>query len=670
MSREPPTEVLTDRLGEALAGREVVAAVFTTFRFEPAFFEQEILPVLFDMTWHHVPRFRAVQLDDVLRPLSGRLAVYYDHRALVEGDLGSAVLDVRRIPCRPGTGYFHPKTTFVLVEGAAGRALVTMTSSANLTRAGWWQNVESAAIEEIPEAGRSRMRDELVAFVRQLRSQTAAVDEHAALDEVRRFLSGVTQLSQRTSGGRLHPHFHASGRRGARSVADFIADTMRGKIDGWRLEVLSPYVDDADTSKPLEELAERFGVRDVTVLVPEDRGRALCRETLYDSVEQRGWRWGRLPEAVTSGGSDPNAAARTVHAKVYRFFEGDQEVVVVGSANLTTAGHQEAGNVEAEMLLERRHDRRVQPWLTPVEEAPAFFEPTEEDEGRAEDPPRLVLRYDWAGPELAALWQSDEGNPRLHVSARRVPLFVIDEGSLPPRDWHVFEGIDHDDLQSRLRASSFLTVVDDDGRGGVLLVLEVGFAYRPSLVLALTPAEILQYWALLTPEQRSEYVAQHGDALAGEDGDEALVAGADVEPAPETMFDRFAGMFHGFASLERKVLGALDEERDAEAEFLVFGQKPDSLRRLVDRVAERDDDGTLAYDYLLLLCAEQLVRRLRREWPRFWAGAAGAGGLEDALRLRGELRAALVDANGPEMARFLAWHERMFLRPARRHNGA
>jgi hypothetical protein len=664
MTDEPPRDVLTQRLQEAIGGRTVESALFTTFRFEPAFFEQEILTALFDVTWHHVPKLRILQFEEVLRRVSGKLAVYYDQRALVESDLGSPALDVRRIPCWPGGGYFHPKTTFVIVERDGGRALVTMTSSANLTRAGWWQNVEAAVIEEIAEGGRSRMRDEMLALLTHLRAQTRTVQEHAALDAVRDFLRSVTQMSQRTGSGHLHPHFHSHGRKDARTVGDFIADTTRGTVHGWSLEVISPYVDDADASIPLIELVRRFGVRDVRVLVPEDNGRALCRETLYEDVQARGWEWGRLPEPMTSGGKDSNAAARKVHAKVYRFFKGYREIIFVGSANLTNAGHQTTGNVEAGVLFERRHGRRVTHWLSPIAEPPAFFAPTEEEEGLEDTTHKLVLRYDWSKPELASLWQSAHPSPRLRVFAHGVLLFAIEAAALPSKEWHALEAVDHDALQTQLRSSSFLTVVDDDERGGVLLVLEVGMAYRPSLILDLTPAEILQYWALLTADQRADYLAQRGEELEGVEGAEALVAATRSEKPIETMFDRFAGMFHGFASLERKVITALEEDRLAEAEFLVFGRKPDSLRRLIDRVAERTHDGALTDDYLLLLCAQQLVSGLKRSWPEFWASASGAPGIEAALKARGALREALVDANGEDMRPFLDWHERKFLQTA------
>ena len=43
-----PLKVLTEQVAEAIAGRRVRSAVFTTFSFDPGFFEINILPVLFD----------------------------------------------------------------------------------------------------------------------------------------------------------------------------------------------------------------------------------------------------------------------------------------------------------------------------------------------------------------------------------------------------------------------------------------------------------------------------------------------------------------------------------------------------------------------------------------------------------------------------------------------
>jgi hypothetical protein len=666
VSTEPPTDVLTERLQHAVRGRPITAAVFTTFRFEPGFFEQEILTALFDIPWHHVPKLRKLQFEELLRPVSGRLAVYYDHGALVEGDLGSPSLDIRRIPCYQRTGYFHPKVIFVVVEDAAGPALVTMTGSANLTRAGWWENVESAAIEELREGDSSRMRDGLVAFTEQLRRQTAAVREHEALDAVRSFFRGVTQKGQRSSGGRLHTHFYSNGRGSAQSVSEFIAEATRGTVVGWNLDVISPYVDETDRSRPLEELARVFRPRSVRVLIPEHDGAARLPPSLYESVRANGWAWGRLPPDLTSGGQDARAAVRVVHAKVYRFFAGEREIIFVGSVNLTNAGHQAGGNAEAGVLFERRPRQRLRHWLTPIDEAPAFFSPTREEEGFEAYAPRLVIRYDWSSQAVAALWEASSENPRLRLRAHGVDLFEIEQGALPTRQWQDLVEVHVETLEEQLRASSFLTAVTDEGREGVLLVLEIGMAHRPSLLLDLTPAEILQYWALLTADQRAQYLGERGEGVNDLEGAESLVSGRRDNLRPESMFDRFAGMFKGFASLERKVISALEDRRPAEAEFLVVGKKPDSLRRLVDRVADRTSVDTRLEDYLLLLCAEQLVHHLRQDWPAFWKGTRGTSDLEEAFSIREDLRVALVEATDPDMALFLRWHEKKFLQPVKR----
>ena len=45
---EIPRAVLSEHFQDRLKGRRLIAAVFLTFRFDPAFFEQEILPVFLD----------------------------------------------------------------------------------------------------------------------------------------------------------------------------------------------------------------------------------------------------------------------------------------------------------------------------------------------------------------------------------------------------------------------------------------------------------------------------------------------------------------------------------------------------------------------------------------------------------------------------------------------
>ncbi|MET8909522.1 hypothetical protein [Micromonospora sp. NPDC004551] len=655
MSEGIPRAVLTEALREKINGREVLAAVFCTFRFDPGFFEREILPALFDLQLHQDPQIRRVQLEEALRPLSGRVAVYYDPGAIVTGD-GTACLDVRRIPVRPRTGYFHPKNAFILVRDPSTleRSLVVLTGSANLTQSGWWENVECAHLEEIAEFGRSRTAPEIQRFLRHLRTMAKNFGTHVALDDIRGVLRTVQPITHRTASGRMHPHFLFNGQRDAESLVDQL-DAVAGEwLRHADLEVLSPYLDDADASVPLETLIDRFQPGKWRVLLPEEGGLARCRPELYDWVRERGGEWGRLPKAVLARGGKQAAGAgyRSVHAKVYRFFTKDWEITLVGSFNLTGPAHSGSGNVESGVLSEAAVDRRPQFWLEAIEEPPPFAQPGGEDEGVDQGYVPLLARYDWASGQAEVLWDGTSHSPHIQMYDRGVHLFEV--GHLERAFWTALTVDDAAILRERLRETSFLTAVAGDHRG-IVLVHETGMAHRPSILLDLTPADILRYWSMLTAEQRNACIAEHGEALRGPS------EGLPLERPPDTIFDRFAGVFHGFASLGRAVRDALDEDLIEEARFRMFGAKYDSLPVLVEQMAN-ETAGDPLDRYLMVLCAQQLADHVRRDFPAFWASdPAGVSRLEKALTVRAALREQLIARNDAEMAEFLDWYEPRFL---------
>ena len=59
-----PREVLSEHFQERMRGRVLKTAVFLTFRLDPGFFEQEVLPVFLDVPLSHEPTIRLIQLED------------------------------------------------------------------------------------------------------------------------------------------------------------------------------------------------------------------------------------------------------------------------------------------------------------------------------------------------------------------------------------------------------------------------------------------------------------------------------------------------------------------------------------------------------------------------------------------------------------------------------
>jgi hypothetical protein len=129
------------------------------------------------------------------------------------------------------------------------------------------------------------------------------------------------------------------------------------------------------------------------------------------------------------------------------------------------------------------------------------------------------------------------------------------------------------------------------------------------------------------------------------------------------VFEAFAGIFHAFGSVERRVLKALEAGREKEAEYLLFGKKYDSLPRLLDRVLDSEKDLDSVRRYVILLCARQLLDRVKAEATEaFRAGhRRDFRELEPRLEKAAEVREAFAFGDASERQAFLDWFERWFL---------
>lgn len=671
-----PRAVLSEKFEAHLDGRRLLAAVFVTFRFDPEFFEQQVLPVFLSVSTSHAEAIRRVQLEDVLKDVRHRVAVYYDQNGL-DLDAKPARLDVSRVPVIHRTGIFHPKNVFALVEeaepdddGYRARSLLVASMSANLTRTGWWENVEVCHIEVIGEGETTRLKEHLFGFLEGLERKAGekAADGHASIKAIKTFLKSTDQRHVRSASGWLHTHFFD----GTTTVPEFLREAAGGAVDGLNLEVISPYFDAGPESKPLEALIAEFGPKEVRLFLPRnDAGEAMCSAELFRWVRSHPIvSWATLPKDVTRGGKSDDVKSRMVHAKVYRFFQAHpkREFLFIGSVNLTGPAHRRGGNLETGFLVEVDSLRRPDWWLEADSIKPTGFKLRGEDEGAASTAgSRLSLRYWWDSKRVEAFWDEGDTSPRLQVARSDVELFGI--GPLPARQWVWLEASSAAATEKALQSTSIFKVVGDRPEPAAVLVQEEAMAQRPSLLFDLTPAEILRYWSLLTPEQRVAFLEAFAPetALAG-DGAELMTRQLRLVDQ-DGFFDRFAGIFISFGQLERSVRESLAAGKDRAAEYRLFGQKYDSLGRLLSRV--QADEATAADSvvehYVMTLCARQMVNELRRDIPEFFGQhPAEVKRLEEQLGIAAQLRARLNEGDNPGMAAFLPWFEEWFLRRAKR----
>ena len=675
---EVPQSVLAESLSEQIDGRPVRAAVFTTFSFDPGFFESHVLPLLFDAAFSQVEKIKRIQLEDELRSV-GDLAVYYDRTALAQ-DATPAQLDFDRIGVRGPSGVFHPKLVLVLVENPLERdgeeddaaeathepgplTLIVGVLSANLTRSGWWENLEVAHFEQIEDRDWTReicpFRRDLMGLLRRLLQTGGPADEQPAMQRILDFLqrrAPTGTKSRNRGGGRYYTRLFW----GQKTLPVWLEELglSRGQ---WNLEIVSPYFD-KDQASTLVRLIDAVDPREVRVFLPRDIDRrALVSDKLYDAVAEHA-DWSALPSSMTRPGArdrSKDVAPRFVHAKLYRFWRrGHGQIVLVGSVNLTSAAHSRSnsGNLEAAFLVDASDEGIPERWwLNPVEDKPtAFIEQTPEVDDTADRVfVDVSLRFDWCSRKLVYRIDSNSDGPMRIQTAGGADLFEIDKPRVGrwidcgPDAAHAVETL--------LKSTSFVQIAHARGTWRVL-IREEGMSHRPSLLLSLTPEEILMYWSLLSDAQREAFISEKLDREAALEG---LSRKTFRYAAQDTIFDRFAGVHHAFEQLYRRVDDCLERDEPRQAEARLFGAKYDSLPQLLSKTLSDNDDAVMRY--MIFLSAHQLADRVRSERREFWRShRTAATQLTGLLERLPELRAALP-LDGDDAGAFVEWYETMFL---------
>ncbi len=663
MSANIPESVLSDALQEAIKDRRVKTAVFLTFQFDPAFFEADILPVLFTQSFSHVAKLRLLQLEEVLHTVN-HIAVYYDRQGLTS-DAEPAQLDYRRIGLARSIGIFHPKNILLLLENTdkdqTWESLLFGTLSANLTRSGWWENVETAHFMEVHEGEACSYRDELLRLISRIKQEDRIEEEHLALEAIRTFLLRqiITPRNNRKN-GRLLPQVYV----GQNTVPEYLVDfTSR---DSFNLEIISPYFD--ATATALLILLDTVQPKAVRIFLPKDTsGAAQCTPEFNEAIQQRARvEWGLLPDAMLSmgTGSETNAANRFVHAKVYRFWNQQREILFIGSVNLTSPAHSagNAGNFETGVLVEPDSSGQRTWWLKSLEEdVPVQFHPENVEDVEPDAAVGDVsFQFDWKSGVFQYFWERRPQITPDRATLRMQGVCVEENIRIRFDKWVPLSNECAEKVKQQLASTSFVEVSADGQEQFRVLVREEQMAYKPSILLTLTPEDILQYWSLLSPEQRELLLITKILTAPG---------GADVIsqmgiPVPyttqTTMFDRFAGIFHAFARLEVHLNDALNRGLESEAVYRLFGHKFDSLPSLINKVIQDENDDRVNR-YVSLLCAGQTVEHVRKGYSEFTQRhRSDFAELKRQLEAIAQIRSGFTFDTPEQRQMFFDWFEEMF----------
>ena len=395
---------ITSELAERLMNQRVIASVFTTYNFEPEFFELDVIPELLapSIPYSADERVKLFQVREALRESGLKLDVFYDLPIFRQSADRSPQMEYLCHGVHMGNAAFHAKNIYLLVENKENsqQSLLVASGSNNITRAGWWNNVEVQHWEEIisgevQRAFLNRIKEDIVWLKAKIKIQTSAT-----MTLIENFLN-----SCRGSNAADPVHYFPLR---SNKLFSFL-NTLNGKpIDqyqNWSMEIISPYFPDNAKSNLHSKFFSSFGIKNITLFLPRNQdGEALCHSEYYEYInESENIDWGEWHDDMKKALAMNDQPFRTTHAKIYHFYNGRQSWVFVGSVNFTYKAINE--NIESGYFV--RHGGRGKPFLQQLEPDAVenFLHPSDEESGvKAPETgntlPELHISYDWVSKEL------------------------------------------------------------------------------------------------------------------------------------------------------------------------------------------------------------------------------------------------------------------------------
>jgi len=662
--------VISDQLSEIINGRKVVAALFTTYTFEPDFFELEIIPLLLKQNTpysinENVKRF---MVRDKLRESGMPIDVYYDLPMFRQSGESSPQMEYHCSGINLGNRAFHGKVNMLLVydDALKEKVLLIGAGSNNLTQAGWWDNIECQHWEEVRSGYAQRK------FVNLLKEDIDFLIEHhagfsgengSAISDIHSFLSSC----KGSNSAEKVFYFGLSYIQNRGSFPAFLTqdNSPLTNYNNWKLEIISPFFVDNAKSNIHTRLLES-GVKEIKLLLPVDsENNALCQDIYFhhindsSNISWAAWEKGLL---ASLGGQFNAVPFRRIHAKVYHFYNDMDSWVFVGSVNFThMAMHK---NVEAGFLVRQKS---ISPMLEAIDDDKdiSFAKLDEVAPGNSQESeeeaviPEIHLSFDWLEKKLLGYAKS---------AMDKVSIEILNaEGKSAIKQWVLTDEpseyeLSTKELEAVLKNGS-LVMVHSPGnlfQDHRVLLQQFHWSHKPQFDgLNLSAEQILAIYAGMSPERRQTMLvdvkirALMSSEMAGE------LTASDNDQLIDQFFCEYAEIFNAFHKLKAMLSDELVKERSEQLDYYLTGSGIDSLPSLIEGVFDTGDEQTTSSvtAYLLLLSAIEVYQDERfRDRPNVSAK------VEDFEKKKEEIKNVISLEKGTGRNEFFTWFETQFFR--------
>lgn len=643
---------ISEGFRKAIGIRTVRHAFFSTYCFEPDFFELEVLPLLLgNPALSSNEAIRYVQLQSLMWEHQNRFAVAYD--VDVFNPELAPHLEVDYLPIRVDGACQHAKIAVIeLVDKEGAVTLLLAAGSFNLTKSGWWENIEVGHWVELTEHySPSNIAEPLLNAIAYFQSKPSSQVLNAIHNRLQSFK--LTAKDPNCS-------FYFSGEGRSRiGFTDFIDEYTKSKGP---LEIVSPFFAEDGNNSHISEFLKKF--KNVSLLLPFDNeGKVPIANAVYDDLLRLPVTWCQWQEKmrINLGIASKDGPFRKLHAKIYQCLS-PKPWIFLGSVNLSYKAF--SANVEAGFFLQGVARNSL---LTVIENDSPEFSPVLEAEQVATKGsihmPVFHVTYDWQN-SILQLTSSKTGELKLYDNSEaELQCFEMKQGETQ----RVFLPKLKDQLgRTSLVIGVWRTPQQEGAVRRNLLISQHNLFCRPNSLPAMVLLDLLRIFQDMHAARRTELMAELASRMIRLQQDGTLVdenaPPMPIESDAISFFSEFSQVNGAFWMLKERLNEAQLKGQIELLAYYLKGCQPDSLRGVIDAL-ESEQVGVsppLVVRYLTLLSVDELLALYPSEAdPQLVIRVAQVIAKTEEDRGFDEI---------PNKTRFLLWIKQKFRQPIKEFN--
>lgn len=665
---------ISDLVAEYLEGSLVTAAFFSTYSFEPDFFELEIMPLLMSQqvgnsNKTYLPALstndaiRWQQLERLMAERQVATSVVYDPS--VYKCERSPRLEIAYHGYSPSFGCQHAKLIAIVLETpeieTSEKKLPQVlfgAGSFNLTRAGWWDNIECGHFVKLSDRWAPRNLCEAITKALVFYQQQAG-NHDTALQKV---LGVIDALPKSEDNEKLDFYFSGSlNEQAQNSFSDFI--TQYHEYD--QLEVITPYFAESGSNKVISKFLKQFKSRKILLpLDPRDNTRAKIEKSVFNELKEHEVCWCSWQTDVESKLKD-SSSPRELHAKVYQMSNQNTVDLFIGSVNFSYKAFQD--NIEAGFLLRDIKEDNLLSDTINIE--PFCFESVQGDvHGDKQDEsgrlPVLNLCYCWKNQILKLERDDISWDSKIELvnsSDEKLATLNVLNGCVLKE-----ATIDKKLIEQHLKNTSLLTAKSFCNgvlKSSDIIISQINICVRPSILPPLSLVDLLSIFRGMSKPRLlllTEHYAKLSElSLAYQSGDDIAV---ELKSASRNFFSEFSEINSAFYYLNEKLNQAKNENDQRVLNYYLYGKQPDSLYGAFQLLTgDEKDSGEESIEpvirYLSLLSIQDTLQRVENSNKALFKNVCKA-----VERIESSNILSLTDGASPEYnQQFFVWFKQEFL---------